>query len=111
MICHGQKTVLIELHNNITGANFMITSTRLYIPVVTLSFNDNIKFLENIKQRFKRTISWNKYRSEITTQTKNNNWIILLIQHLEILIDCLYCHSKMVTMILEEILLIHITCH
>ena len=30
-------------------------------------------FLENIKQEFKRTISWNKYRSEITTQTKNNN--------------------------------------
>ena len=37
-----------------------------------MSINDNIKFLENIKQGFKRTISWNKYRSEITTQTKNN---------------------------------------
>ena len=35
--------------------------------------NDNNKLLENIKQGFKRTISWNKYRSEITTQTRNNN--------------------------------------
>ena len=35
--------------------------------------NDNIKFLENIKQGFKRTISWNKYRSEITAQRENNN--------------------------------------
>ena len=35
--------------------------------------NGNIKFLENIKQVFKRTISWNKYRSETTTQAKNNN--------------------------------------
>ena len=35
--------------------------------------NDNIKFLENIKQGFKRTVSWNKCRSEITTQPKNNN--------------------------------------
>ena len=34
---------------------------------------NNINFLENIKQEFKRTVSWNKYRSEITTQTKNNN--------------------------------------
>ena len=51
----------------------MITSTKLYVPVVTLPINDNIKFLEKIKQRFKRTISWKKYRSEITTQTKNNN--------------------------------------
>ena len=32
-----------------------------------------MKFLENIQQGFKRTISWNKYRSEITTQPKNNN--------------------------------------
>ena len=48
----------------------MISSTKLYVPVVTLLINDNIKFLENIKQGFKRTISWNKYRSEITTQTK-----------------------------------------
>ena len=44
-----------------------------YVPVVALSINDNINFLENIKQGFKRTISWNKCRSEITTQTKNNN--------------------------------------
>ena len=36
-----------------------------------MSINDNIKFLENVKQGFKRTISWNKCRSEIT-QTKNN---------------------------------------
>ena len=51
----------------------MITSTKIYVPVVNLSINDNIKLLENAKQRFKRTISWNKYRSEITTQPKNNN--------------------------------------
>ena len=51
----------------------MITSSKLYVPVVTLSNNENIKFLKNIKQGFKRTISWNKYRSEITTQPKNNS--------------------------------------
>ena len=51
----------------------MITRTKLYVPVVTLSINDNIKFLENIKQVFKRKISWIKYRSEITTQPKKNN--------------------------------------
>ena len=51
----------------------MITSTKLYVPVVTLSINNNIKFLENIKQGSKRTISFNKYRSERTTQPKNNN--------------------------------------
>ena len=39
----------------------------------SLPINDNIKFSENIKQAFKTTIYWNKYRSEITTQPKNNN--------------------------------------
>ena len=38
-----------------------------------MPINDNIKFLENIKQGFKRTISWNNYRFEITTQPNNNN--------------------------------------
>ena len=65
--------VLIEEDNHLTGASFTITSTKLYVPVVTLSINDNIKFLENIKQEFKRTISWNKYKSEIIAQPKNNN--------------------------------------
>ena len=51
-----------------TSATFQINNAILYIPVVTLSINYNINFLENIKQGFKRTISWNKYRYEITTQ-------------------------------------------
>ena len=54
-------------------ATLQISNTKLYVPVVTLSINDNIKFLQNIKQGFKRTISCKKYRSEITTQSKNNN--------------------------------------
>ena len=57
----------------ITGVIFQINNGKLYVPVVTLSINDNIKILENIKQGFKRTISWNKYRFEITTQPKSNN--------------------------------------
>ena len=56
-----------------TGATFKKNNTKLYVPLVALSVNDNINFLKNIKQGFKRRISWNKYRSEITTQPKNNN--------------------------------------
>ena len=50
-----------------------ITSTKIYVPAVTLFINDDIKSLENTKQEYKRTISWNKYRSKITAQPKNNN--------------------------------------
>ena len=54
----------------LTGVTFQINNAKLYVPVVTLSINDNMKFLENMKQGFERTINWNKYRSEITIQKK-----------------------------------------
>ena len=47
---------------------FQTNSAKIYVPVVTLSVNDNIKFLPNIKQGFKRILSWKKYRAEKTTQ-------------------------------------------
>ena len=65
--------VLLEDDDNIGGVSFTITSTQLYVAVATLSINDNMKFLENIKKGFKRTISWSKYRSEIITQPKNSS--------------------------------------
>ena len=52
----------------------MITSTKFSFPVVTLSINDNIKFLEHPKEGFKRKISWKKYESETTVQLPKNNF-------------------------------------
>ena len=39
-----------------TSATFQKTSANLYAPELTLSINDNIRFLENIKHCFKRTV-------------------------------------------------------
>ena len=58
--------------NNLTNAIFKITDTKLYVPVVTLSTKDD-NFLEQWKSGFKRTIKWNKYRSEMNNQTKTSN--------------------------------------
>ena len=41
--------------------NFTITNTKLYVLVVTLSKENDIKLLEQLKSGFKRTIKWNKY--------------------------------------------------
>ena len=43
---------------------FVITETKLYVPVVTLSTQDNAKLLQQLKSGFRRTINWNKYQSE-----------------------------------------------
>ena len=45
----------------------------MYVPVVTLSKENYIKLLEQLKTGSKRTIKWNKYRSQMTIQPQNNN--------------------------------------
>ena len=62
-----------KLETETNGVIFQTNSPKLYIPVVTLPIYDNIKFLEKLKLEFKKAISWNIYRSEKTTQPKNNN--------------------------------------
>ena len=56
-----------------TELEFKITNTKLYVPVVTLSKRNDIKHLEQLKGGFERTIKWNKYRSQMTIQSQNNN--------------------------------------
>ena len=47
--------------------------TKLYVSIVTLSAENDNKLLEQLKTGFKRTITWNKYRSEMSNQARNNN--------------------------------------
>ena len=57
---------------NSTGeGKFQITETKLYVPVVTLSTQDNTKLLQQLKSGFKRTINWNKYESKMLTERQN----------------------------------------
>ena len=64
---------------NSTGAGkFAITETKLYVPVVTLSTQDNAKLLQQLKSGFKTIINWNKYESSVKTFAQNrylNYWI------------------------------------
>ena len=51
---------------NSTGeGKFAITETKLYVPVITLSTEDNEKLLQQLKTGFIKTISWNKHESSI----------------------------------------------
>ena len=57
---------------NSTGAGkFKITETKLYVPVVTLSTQDNAKLLQQLKSGFRRTINWNKYQSDPKAYAQN----------------------------------------
>ena len=60
------------------NATFAITDTKRYVPVVTLSTQENTKFLQRLKSGFKRVINWNKYLSkrELLAQNPNLNHLI-----------------------------------
>ena len=64
--------------NASTGATLAINDCKLYVSAVTLSKDDEIKLLTNLKSEFKREIIWNKYRSQMTTEAVNNNLNILI---------------------------------
>ena len=57
---------------NSTGVGrFALTDTKLYVPVVNLSTQDDAKLLQHLKSGFKRTINWNKYQSDPKTYAQN----------------------------------------
>ena len=64
---------LINAVNNPINAVFKITDCKLYVPVVTLSSEEDNELLNELKSGFKRPIKWNKYMSQMSNQTANNN--------------------------------------
>ena len=61
-----------------TGATLALNDCKLYVPVVTLSKDDEIKLLTNLKSGFTREIIWKKQRSQMTAEAINNNLNILI---------------------------------
>ena len=49
--------------SNLVGAStFAITDAKLYVPIVTLSTEDNTKLSKLLSEEFKRPVYWNKYK-------------------------------------------------
>ena len=58
-------TAAIGADANSTGvdsATFKITDAKLYVPVVTLSTEDNAKLTKQLNEGFKRSVYWNEYK-------------------------------------------------
>ena len=64
IVTWSSSCVLISTAIQNQNATFAITDTKLYVPVVTLSTQENTKFLQQLKSGFKRVINWNKYLSK-----------------------------------------------
>ena len=62
----SKKCIIVAGTVNNQNPSFQITGTKLYIPLVTLSTQENIKLLKQLESGFTRTINWNKYLAKIT---------------------------------------------
>ena len=76
LILTWSSTCVITESNG--AGTFAITDTKLYVPVVTLSTQENTKFFQQLKSGFKRVINWNKYLSkpELLAQNLNLNHLV-----------------------------------
>ena len=45
-----------------TAATFAITDSKVYVPVVTLKTEDNVKLSKLLNEGFKRLVYWNKHK-------------------------------------------------
>ena len=67
----SENCVILTTNVAAQTTTFSITDTNLYVPVVTLSTQDNAKVLEQLISGFKRIINWNKCQTKISTKRIN----------------------------------------
>ena len=68
----SKKCIIVASDIN-QETTFSITNTKLCVPIVTLSTQDNAKLFEQLKSDFKRKINRNKYQSKILTEISNQS--------------------------------------
>ena len=62
-----------DADNPENNAVFIINDTKLYIPVVSLSKEDNKDFIEQQNKGFQRSIYWNEYKTKELTENDDAN--------------------------------------
>ena len=78
LIFESANCVIVSTNIANQNAIFAITDTKSYVPVVTLSTEDNAKLFQSLKPSFKRVINWNKYLSkpELLAQNPSLNYLV-----------------------------------
>ena len=87
---------LLNTSANANKAIFKTTDAKLYVPIVTLSIEDNAKLMKQLNEGFKRSINWNKYEVignkvvEIADNNEEKYTEKCLIQFIKESKDCLF---------------------
>ena len=75
-VMYGADTYAGGDNVNNRETTFKITSTKLHVPVVTLSTNGNVNLAKQLNERFKRSVYWNEYKSKIETKETDANYLL-----------------------------------
>ena len=68
------------LSNQAADAVFIINDTKLYVPIVTLSKEDNKDFIEQQNKGFQRSIYWNEYK----TKSQEENGAVNVLKYISL---------------------------
>ena len=60
-VMYGAYTYAGDDNVNDRETTFQITSTKLYVPIVTLSTKNNVNLAKQLNEGFKRSVYWNEY--------------------------------------------------
>ena len=69
---HCAVSTAPDNNNNNNNKTFQITSTKLYVPLVTLSTKDNVNLTKQLNEGFKKSVYWNEYKSKIEIKEAND---------------------------------------
>ena len=67
----SRNCIIVAQTANNQNPTFQINDNKLYVSVVTLSTQKNLKLLKRFESGFKRTINWNKYLAKTTNQARS----------------------------------------
>ena len=96
-----------------TTATFRITDAKHYVPIVTLSIEDNSKLTKLLNEGFKRPIYWNEYKvilnKTVELATANDaNYIRELLDQVGKELKDYLCLRIIIRLVMIKFLLIHI---
>ena len=72
-VIYGADTYAGGDNANNRETTFKITSTKFYVPIVTLSTKDNVNLTKQLNEGFKRSVYWKEYKSKIETKEADAN--------------------------------------
>ena len=73
VVMYGADTYAGGDNANVRDTTFKITSTKLYVPIVTLSTKDNVNLTKQLNEGFKKSVYWNEYKSKTETTNLDND--------------------------------------